>query len=1451
MFNWYSPTCKFINRLVDEERVQVGDLLDSCTKGLEPVEIPGVLVRRNIPAWRPVSPNPAKLANLIVVDTPGFDDTSADDSEILKRVADWLADSYGAGAKLAGVIYLYDMSQARVTGATKRNFDVFEKLCGADACKSIVLGTTKWTRIPANECETTGRKEQQLRDKFWKDMISKGSTIMRVDDKDTQASPWDLVETVLLKGNSPTLLIQTELVDLRKRLPQTEAAAVLRGRIDELIKSLKNAGASKEEIRALMREVNALKEKTLLDRLFFWRHYPPFLFEGMVIRLQFNDHHGDILVCINVAAGSLNAFVLEPDSEKQMTEPVSSFGAAGANKKLANAYLALFIGVNFSSTTHDEQNPCMARSVPAINNIHEPRPLSYVAKSATFQSKTASRRSIFSLLSNFRDLPSLISPHGNSSSAHQVCPSLPLSAMSPSCCGLLTMNGQRGDITDKAFFSGDADNPTSDTQNSRPVRPSPDMPSSQDDRPSSRKLKSGPGDRLYSFLTRSRSRSRSKNEQPTPLPTSNTMPNLTPTPRKTNPASKPASRIPSRPLSSTTSTTVTPSATPKPKKTPLASADKTPRPSAATKVQREPKTSTAAVPSSASRPTTPKASGARQVLHDLFGIPLGRKASSRSCSRSRPPSPVAEPRLLDVPPLPTDDDATPRPRKSTATVDRSRSGSISPTPQTRVLRVTNDTSTGSQGTTTTAASVKITKFFSGSSTKSRSNTPPGTNPASSSKRTSRSSTTNAAPSSYTGLGTPVLPPLPSMSSIPSIGGIVTPAQQPMHNGAATIGASSSNSSRIVSPSQAHKRSASAVDARPSPSVPQPAGAHGPGSPQSMAQAPKNNTVPGASKPTPGGSSGIAVSNSNNTQRFRHAAKGSLDASYRYRNGAPAMSRLTEESSSARGSVASGGVGSGEAAAAASPHGLAPLHVGNTKIGKVSSGGGGGGPLVPADVGQPLPSPVARTGSRMSSHMRATKHGSFDFERPGWGTAPAAMAMQRSESGTTTGTESSGVRDREKERESVYGPGMAGVGTLQRETSMRRAQDREEAVRLREKARKMGLEGYVDKGKERARERERDKDRDRAKDKQKEKEQQSTSQRTTPQDSLHAPSENLHASTSTGRTAPTPVAGGKTSSMSRSPPAGGGSANKRSLLPQRGASVKRLVGLGANQLGAFSFEPAVPSPTRSNTSSVATAHEMALPPGFSAKAERERERLSQEKERQVQLSKSRSRDRDRAPVPVPSAYGDMSPVTGNGFVPLGNHPPATAAATNGYAASTGGGNGSWGRASTKKVTSLGAGHRSGIKGRSLDLGLGLAWAPSKVREEALLLPTSGFFARTASGTSGSTGGQGAASRSTSGASSSGVGHPMNGNGGAVKTVRDVERSKAGKEVAEIFRSALDPHGYAMFKSYVHKFDAHEIPFDGPTGIVTLVEDLLAVRSHLDGDKKQRLVDKFIRILLSQA
>ncbi|CAK5262847.1 unnamed protein product [Mycena citricolor] len=121
-----------------------------------------------------------------------------------------------------------------------------------------------------------------------------------------------------------------------------------------------------------------------------------------------------------------------------------------------------------------------------------------------------------------------------------------------------------------------------------------------------------------------------------------------------------------------------------------------------------------------------------------------------------------------------------------------------------------------------------------------------------------------------------------------------------------------------------------------------------------------------------------------------------------------------------------------------------------------------------------------------------------------------------------------------------------------------------------------------------------------------------------------------------------------------------------------------------------------------------------------------------------------------------------------------------------------------------------GHRSGTKPRSLDLGLGLAWAPTKLREDAVL-PAS----------------------------------PLG------RSLSTSKRAEQGRAVAEQFRSALDEDGYRSFKRYVHRFDAHEIPFDGSTGIVTRVERLLKKARHLSDDERARMMDSFIRIILQAA
>ncbi|KAJ6598828.1 hypothetical protein DFH09DRAFT_1388112 [Mycena vulgaris] len=333
-----------------------------------------------------------------------------------------------------------------------------------------------------------------------------------------------------------------------------------------------------------------------------------------------------------------------------------------------------------------------------------------------------------------------------------------------------------------------------------------------------------------------------------------------------------------------------------------------------------------------------------------------------------------------------------------------------------------------------------------------------------------------------------------------------------------------------------------------------------------------------------------------------------------------------------------------------------------------------------------------------------KHGSFDFERPGWGSTQGRGAAS-----------SLGVTARVK-REPVRGASGSGDGRAERGTGS-------------------GLAGVG--------------------------------------------AARLYASTSAAhrivRVVPPPPppqqlqpdhTGASTStSASQSNVTGGTSSWGRSTGKRLSAGLTKLtsgLGLGKStknaqsagkerQHGKFAFEPPVP----------------ALPLGVrreqSRDSERERERDGRERERWER------EDREQRSRPPPSPRKLQHNAS--------HSTSSTASSTH---------------------TGVSVGHRSGKKGRSLDLGLGLAWAPTKVREDAVMPESS--FGRTLS-----------ASR----------------------------REQQGKEVADVFRNALDEDGYRSFKKYVHRFDAHEIPFDGATGIVTRVERLLRRAQHIDDAEPSRL------------
>ncbi|KAG6829340.1 hypothetical protein H0H87_011842 [Tephrocybe sp. NHM501043] len=170
----------------------------------------------------------ASGARIVIVDTPGFDDTTVSDREILRRIAIWLARSYEANMKLAGIIYLYDISHTRWERSAGRNLALFEKLTGQAAAGNIVLATTMWDKV---KTEDGDRREQELREDIWKDMVDHGSTIHRVS---TASSVHAIIDFLLAKTDFRPIKIQREMVDANKSIAETKAGRTRSDTFQEL-----------------------------------------------------------------------------------------------------------------------------------------------------------------------------------------------------------------------------------------------------------------------------------------------------------------------------------------------------------------------------------------------------------------------------------------------------------------------------------------------------------------------------------------------------------------------------------------------------------------------------------------------------------------------------------------------------------------------------------------------------------------------------------------------------------------------------------------------------------------------------------------------------------------------------------------------------------------------------------------------------------------------------------------------------------------------------------------------------------------------------------------------------------------------------------------------------------------------------------------------------------------
>jgi len=179
---------------------------------------------------------------VLFIDTPGFDDASQSDIDVLSQISGWFVKVYKENVPLAGIIYLHRITDSTMAGSPLKNLQMFASMCGQKALPHVALVTTMWGSI--QEPGLGEQRETQLKETFWKDMIEKGCKVERFEE--SRDSAWRVIDGLPTPDQSNVLLAD-ELIDDKKTLERTAAGMQLNHELTRLLEEQKKAARQLEE----------------------------------------------------------------------------------------------------------------------------------------------------------------------------------------------------------------------------------------------------------------------------------------------------------------------------------------------------------------------------------------------------------------------------------------------------------------------------------------------------------------------------------------------------------------------------------------------------------------------------------------------------------------------------------------------------------------------------------------------------------------------------------------------------------------------------------------------------------------------------------------------------------------------------------------------------------------------------------------------------------------------------------------------------------------------------------------------------------------------------------------------------------------------------------------------------------------------------------------------------
>jgi hypothetical protein len=197
---------------------------------------------------------------IAIVDTPGFDDTTRSDGEILREITKFLVAQYKLGIKLKGIIYLHRITDVRMQGSALQYFEMFRRLCGEDAFENVALVTTMWSLLTDKEIGL--RREEQLIERFWEPMMDMGSYATSFDG--TRESAEGII-SVLFGKEDVVLKIQKEIVDEGRVIEDTTAGAYVKGKVKaRLVEKTNQVRDLTEQLNKAERDRDLRRQRSLV-----------------------------------------------------------------------------------------------------------------------------------------------------------------------------------------------------------------------------------------------------------------------------------------------------------------------------------------------------------------------------------------------------------------------------------------------------------------------------------------------------------------------------------------------------------------------------------------------------------------------------------------------------------------------------------------------------------------------------------------------------------------------------------------------------------------------------------------------------------------------------------------------------------------------------------------------------------------------------------------------------------------------------------------------------------------------------------------------------------------------------------------------------------------------------------------------------------------------------------